>query len=121
MKIEKGYTLSQFIYLIAKKDVVDMSAEENLGLIYKYNSLLNKPLIPTMFKGTKAIFKDWSTPDKDCKGYFVWKNRTSVEFEDGVIWFESQDFNDYKSEEIKTIEDLFRVTEGSLEIKNLEI
>ena len=116
MKIEKGYTLSQFVDL--QKITSDVS---QFNRVVAYNHFLQKPLTPAMFKGTKAIFKDWCAPDKDCKGYFVFKHHTSVEFEDGVIWFESQDFNDYKSEEIKTIEDLFRVTEGSLEIKNLEI
>jgi len=139
MKIKKGYTLSQFVDYL----------ETELGLcvnewttIIKYNNFLKQPLKKEMF--VNEIKKPVGSPPfeegKDHHDYIKWhkaekkvifkgfeyqgcedlyelytNNKYYIEYN---LFHEYFEFNDVI---VKTIGDLFRETNGKLEIKNITL
>ena len=140
MKINKGYTLSQFVD-IAAYEIADIVAAR-FDVVIKYNNFLKQPLKKEMFVSSipnptsadlekygenadtfikaniisekKVIFKGWNK--MKYKGYYLQLGATG----NNILSFETNNSMTYISEP-KTIGDLFQATNGELELKNVDI
>lgn len=141
MKIEQGYTLSQFVDHCETQTAIEMAI--SYMDIVKYNNILKQPLSKEMFvNGVEKV--DGKPPfikGEDHHNYFMWRAaEKKVIFENVIVTknesccfstiFVNYDgrkikiANDFNSEVIfafNTISDLFDYTKGQLKLKNVEL
>jgi hypothetical protein len=129
MKVELGYTLSDFIYVIKDKQhnesVVNFEKAQAIKLkwIYQYNDFLKKSIDIGMFDGLEKIFDgDWVNNDNSSLGIkstLYSDGKVCFEFfEDGDILF----MNDENLENtIDTIGDLFELYPSKMKLINVNV
>ena len=146
MKIEKLYTLSQFVDLVLKKQEESiLPSNIYLGLIAGYNYFLKQPLSKEMFISPyddgsivpaslgeaekaekKVIFDNFnycdSSTDYHNKGV---KTNAIFEHSGKICIITLPKYNEYDSicvhYQIKTLHDLAEATKGELKLKNVEL
>lgn len=121
MKIELGYTLSNFI------DYIKTTNEENeimskLGYIYTYKMLLEMRINKAMFIGENPIFKGrqmtiWKSIEDDSLGFKTVKVSDGADllefYEDGSITYMDIENVEY---DVVTLHDLFEASKGKLKL-----
>ena len=153
MKIEKGYTLSQFIGLLKKDNQTYGDWARNYALIVRYDEFYNKPLTKEMFVNeikepidvcfnesdeisfgidwnnyidaeTKVIFKKVENINESkFANYILCSNYQLIFHSDYVtlVKLSETDRLPITLGQIKTIGDLFQLTNGDIEIQNVEL
>ncbi len=107
MKIERLFTLSQFIDLLSLKETPDPYIHWRYTLINSYNEFLKQPLIIDMFiDKDKAIFND-----------VEWFKEEEI----GFIGNNVIDMDCYMLDGINTLYDLSQYTKGELKLKNIKL
>lgn len=149
MKINKGYTLSQFVELITSHnkftDEASLNAsQQKLYLIYKYNLFLKQKPTKGMFINeiekpkrynefmTKASFGTFTSQElKECNEYYEAEKKVIFKNQDNYTFnFNTGKLILFKNEgekvialgsKVDSLAELFRLTNGELETKNIEI
>lgn len=125
MKISKLYTLGQFVDLQEEDriknteimeaheldsenvDIRTTAAVHAYGKIKKYNQFLKQELKTAMFSpGNKNIFKGLNEGVVD---YRIYTSDEVVVYNDGYTWV------------VNTLDDLARVSNGGIELENVEL
>ena len=143
MKIEKGYTLSQFIGLLKKDNQTYGDWARNYALIVQYYELYNKPLTKEMFvneikepidvcfnESDEISFGiDWNNYiDAETKVIFKVKS-IETNTKDSILiglntghwfYFENNKFTSY-GDVFETIGELFDYFNGDIELQNVEL
>lgn len=134
MKIDKLYTLSQFIDLMRDwqykpemEDSVDEFMIKKLGLIIRYNKFIKQPLKKSMFVNGLEKPKSLETAEKYLK-FEAWQEAEKKVIFKGWEYESGTFFNkEYMLDEINTInghntlEYLSGHFNGELELKNIEL
>lgn len=121
MKIEKLYTLSQFVDMMAKRH-----HDEFVGAVISYNVFLKQPLKKEMFVNETRV----EIPFETSTDKWLWQEaEKKVIFEgyiDKMMYFvpsngvSRQDTKYWLSNDLK-LSDLAEATSGELELKNVEL
>lgn len=139
MKIEKLYTLSQFVDLMGNSSQETNAIGSSLINVLNYNKFLKKPLKKEMFInkcGDKPRNNFWAAvPDEYIDDIMKWEGyEEKMIFEGCFQWDEDfglmvrADDNEFEilipdSEwiRLKTLHDLAEATNGELKLKNVEL
>lgn len=151
MKIEQGYTLSQFVDYATShneeqwtcKEIIDFAnsidcyvGSEIATKIHDYNNFLKQPLSKEMFvnpvhdpMGFGQIFEEWQEAEKKV----IFENSKLGWCEEGLDVYEIDGFEIFynhhtkkwftsdEERELTCLGDLFEATKGQLKLKNVEL